>query len=333
MRLDVHIVDVQPTVALKEYTQSRLWLGLRHHARRILCAGVWLTECPGSGEDEARRFVCRIDLWLRRIGPVTVRHVDDNPYIAVDLAVARMRHAVSRRVRRALRAAGVAAGADAWRDDGELERRWGRPRFDREPAPRLAVVIERRDRCAASSALPWLKRNYGVEQLSRVTVTGAVWDAAADGNEEAIETLRDRLELALLGRPEVVAILASSAGPGAAGVDRPREESRVRAIAAAIRRWSLPVDVISLWMGREGEPQLVVESPDIAAYPELDEHRTPPSRRRFEYARAEPASSHWLAHRVWEDDGGRHRAGSHVARRRERRPSRQRQRRELVPCA
>src|SRR5512145_91894 len=104
MRLDVYVVDVQPTAALKEYTQRRLWLGLQEHARRILCAGVWLTECAGEHEEDGSRFVCRIDVWLRRIGHLTVRHVETNPFVAVDLAVARMRHKVWRRVRRALRA-------------------------------------------------------------------------------------------------------------------------------------------------------------------------------------------------------------------------------------
>ncbi len=332
MRLDVHVVDVQPTAALTEYTQSRLWLGLQHLSRRVVCAGVWLTERSSAGEDDARRFVCRIDLWLRRIGHVTVRHVDDNPYVAVDLAVARMRHAVSRRLGRAACAAGVAGEDDERGDDGGLDRRRRRPRFDREPAPRLAVVIERRGRCAASSALPWLMRNHGVERLSRMTVTSAAWEAAADGNERAIRTLRDRLALALLGRPVFVVVLGSAGGPDAAPVDSSREESRVGALAAAIRRGSLPVEVIGLWMGREGEPHPVVEGPEIPAYAELDEHRTPPSRRCLEYARAEPALSHWLAQRVWEDDGGRHRVGSRVARVRARRPLRQRQRRELVSC-
>jgi hypothetical protein len=182
MRLDVHVVDVQSSAPLTEYTQSRLWLGLQRHARRILCAGVWLTECAGAREDEAPRFACRIDLWLRRIGHVTVRHVEDNAYVAVDLAVARARRAVSRRVRRVRRA----------------------------------------------------RRAAGVATVAH-------------------------------------------------------------------------------------------------------EHRVAPSRQCIEYARPESGSSHWLAHRVWEDDGGRHRAYAPVARGHVRPASRQRQRqrqrRELVPCA
>ena len=121
MRLDVHIVNVQPIAALKEYTQARLWLGLQPFAQWILGAGVWLTESPG---ESPARCACRIRLWLRRIGPVMVRQVEDNPYIAVDLAIARMRQKVARRVKRALRAAGRTEADTAWYDAGPPPRGW-----------------------------------------------------------------------------------------------------------------------------------------------------------------------------------------------------------------
>ena len=124
MRLDVQVIDVQPAAALREYTQGRLWLGLRRFAPRILCAGVWLTECS-DGSAAPPRFVCRIDVWLRQIGHVTVRHVESNPYVALDLAIARMRHKVSRRVRRDVRVSGSRRGRRACpggRDDSGRRR-------------------------------------------------------------------------------------------------------------------------------------------------------------------------------------------------------------------
>jgi hypothetical protein len=297
MRLDVHVVDdVQPTAALQEYTQSRLWLGLQGHAHRILCAGVWLTNCAAGHEEDGPRFVCRIDVWLRRIGHVTVRHVETNPFVAVDLAVARMRHKVSRRVRRTLRTT-ASAGADHELRDGNDRVLVERTRRRDRATPQFAVVVERRGPSAASSGAPWLSRNFGVEQLARPTVSDSVWEAAADCDHELLESLRDRLALSLLARPMLVVILGSAAGRSAAAVDSVREQARVRALAEVIREWALPVEVMGLWINRDGEPQHLVEAPEVPTDPELDEQH------------------------VWQDDGSQNRAYARV------------DRQELVPCA
>jgi hypothetical protein len=37
-------------------------------------------------------------VWLRRLGLVTVRHADTNPFVAVDRAAARLRQAIARRI-------------------------------------------------------------------------------------------------------------------------------------------------------------------------------------------------------------------------------------------
>ena len=294
MRLDVHVINVQPTAALKEYTQSRLWLGLQEHTRRILCAGVWLTERAGGLEEDGPRFVCRIDVWLRRIGHVTVRHIETNPFVAVDLAVARMRHNVARGVQRARRAAALTGAADELSDGNG--RAWvERSRVRGRATPRLAVVVERRGPSSASSAAAWLRDNFDVEQLGRLTVSDPVWEAAADADHELLESLRDRLALSLLGRPMLVVILGSAAGRSAAAVDSVREQARVRALARVIGECTLPVDVIGLWIDGDGEPQQVTQSSEVAR--ELDEQH------------------------VWQHDGNRNRAYARV------------DREELVPCA
>jgi hypothetical protein len=300
MRLDVHVVDVQPTATLKEYTQRRLWLGLQENAHRILCAGLWLSECAGGQQEDGPRFVCRIDVWLRRIGHVTVRHVESNPFVAVELAVARMRHKVSGRVRRALRATARAGAAHELQDGGERARAV-RARRQGRATPRFAVVVERRGPSAASSAAQWLSRNIGVEQLARLTVSNSVWAAAADGDHDRLESLRGRLSLSLLGRPMLLVILGSAAGRSAEAVDPVCEQARIRALVDVIREWALPVEVMGLWIDRDGEPEHLVEPHEVPTDRELDERLA-------------------VARRAWKDDDARHLAPAHD------------DREELVPC-
>lgn len=189
MRIDIHAVNLVLSTDLKEYAEARMWQAARRWARRVVWTGMWLVDEPNAAE--GLRFSCRLDAWVRGAGIVTVRHLDTDPYVAIDIAAARLEQAIAGRMRQLARRQlrPLAAG----------DRRNGQPAPQSSPphaAPRLALVIERSKLPRRLSLIPWLRAKYGIEQVGRIGLPTCLWQAAADGSGLA-DALRERLSLSL----------------------------------------------------------------------------------------------------------------------------------------
>lgn len=247
MRIDVHAINLMLSSDLKDYAEIRIWRAVRRAARRTAWVGLWLTQHPEQSDD-AIRYSCRLDVWLRGIGIVTVCHFDAHPYVAIDIAAARLRQAIATKMRQ-----------DA------LGRRIAARRNLRESAstddPRLAVVIERANLPRRMSLIPWLRAKYGIEQVTRISLPATLWHAAANGDGLA-EALRPRLALSLLCRPELIVVLGR-AGIADDADNAHAEELRVRRIVGQLRRWSIPIEMLGLWITETWNPECHVESREL----------------------------------------------------------------------
>ena len=95
----VHVLDngIEIPYVLRTYAESRVWLAVQRAADRLSWVGVRFMR--PDGESEGGRVACQLDVWLRGVGLVAVRHIDTNPYLAVDCAAVRIEQAVVRRLR------------------------------------------------------------------------------------------------------------------------------------------------------------------------------------------------------------------------------------------
>ena len=109
MRIDVHAVNIELPTALRSYAETRAWMAGRRHASRVIWLSVRVANRTAASG--APVVSCRIDGWLRGAGHVSVRHVDADPYVAIDRAAVRLERAVERRVRNPAGVASLAGGA------------------------------------------------------------------------------------------------------------------------------------------------------------------------------------------------------------------------------
>jgi ribosome-associated translation inhibitor RaiA len=232
MRVEVFGNDYEVTDVLRTYAQSRVWLAVQHVADQVTWAGVRLMREEGS--EGGDRVVCQIDVWLRGIGLVTVRHVDVNPYVGVECAAVRLGQAITRRLRESGRLVPAARQAE-----GESRKR------DSAHCPRYAAAIMPALARPTLSLVPWLETRYGIDQVQTILLSWDEWDTLAAGDLEApgLKRLRDRLALAQLCRPEAIVVV----GGGASSDERPDARAEVERIAANLRSLRMPVEVIGVW--------------------------------------------------------------------------------------
>ena len=117
MRIDVHAVNFELPTALRSYAETRAWMAGRRHTGVIWLSVMVANRTAALG---APVVSCRIDGWLRGVGHVTVRHVDADPYVAIDRAAVRLERAVGRHV-------GNLAGVASLSDSAVTVRRSVRP--------------------------------------------------------------------------------------------------------------------------------------------------------------------------------------------------------------
>jgi ribosome-associated translation inhibitor RaiA len=125
MRIDVRAMNMELPTALRSYAETRAWMAGRRHWSRVIWLSVMVANRTAASG--APVFSCRIDGWLRGVGHLSVRHVDADPYVAIDRAAVRLERAVGRHVGHP---AGVPALADSEGDhssfgppDDDIQRR------------------------------------------------------------------------------------------------------------------------------------------------------------------------------------------------------------------
>ena len=95
MRLDVFSNNFDVSPELRRYAEARVWPVADHVGGRWV--GIRFSGLAGDGNGSPR-LACQVDVWLRRLGLVTVRHTDTDPFVAVDRAAVRLRQAIARRI-------------------------------------------------------------------------------------------------------------------------------------------------------------------------------------------------------------------------------------------
>jgi hypothetical protein len=251
MRVEVLGNSYEVSDVLRIYTESRVWLAVRRAADQLSWVGVRI-----MGEDGHAlrgRVVCQVDVWLRGIGLVTVRHVDVNPYVGIDCAAVRLEQAVVRKLR------------EAGRNTASPRDRTITKRPDAPAPTRYAVVVMPADAAPQLSLSPWLKRRYGFEQLQTISLARSEWSALVTGDVESpqLQRLRDRLALAQLGRPEAIIALAAASQPSSD--EGPDARTDVEQAAATLRSLGLPIAVIGVWVNEHWDTEeCLIESEELS---------------------------------------------------------------------
>jgi ribosome-associated translation inhibitor RaiA len=93
MRIDIHAINMALSPDLKTYAETRIWQSARRWSRRVAWTGLWLVQSDEPAE--AAKLSCRLDAWVSGAGIVTVRHADNDPYVAIDIAAARLEQAIA----------------------------------------------------------------------------------------------------------------------------------------------------------------------------------------------------------------------------------------------
>jgi ribosome-associated translation inhibitor RaiA len=104
MDLRLFIRGVERPAELREQARERVRSGLRRFAARILSATVRLEDETGPQKSRIDK-VCQIELRLRS-GVIRIREVGQNFRAVIDVALDRVRGALSRQVGRAKRGVG-----------------------------------------------------------------------------------------------------------------------------------------------------------------------------------------------------------------------------------
>jgi hypothetical protein len=208
-----------------------------------------------SGHDRAvdSRVICQLDVWLRGIGLVTVRHVEDNAYLAIDCAAVRIEQAVVRKLREAGRYGAVGNNGAVSTPPGHA-------------APsRYAVLIVPFDAWPRLSPIPWLRTRYGIGQVQTISLSRLEWDALGRGDlgSPHLTRLKDRLALAQLSLPDAV-VVAGGAAPHASWEQRPQARVELERALDGVRSLGLPVEVIGLWVNEHWTPDdCLIESEEL----------------------------------------------------------------------
>jgi hypothetical protein len=238
---------------LRTFAESRVWLAVHRAAGRVSWIGVrFLREDAATADG---RVTSQVDVWLRGIGLVTVKHTDVNPYIALNCALVRLKQALVRRLRE----------ADVYA--GKSNERRSKASADRasDASPRYAVVVVPRDGRPRLSLIPWLRARYGFQQLQTVALSWREWDAlvAGDMNSPQLARFKDRLALAQLTRPEAV-IVVGGASPQASCDERPQARQEIQRVVSHIRSFGLPIEVIGVWLNEHwSDEDCLLESEEL----------------------------------------------------------------------
>jgi ribosome-associated translation inhibitor RaiA len=256
MRIEVFGNGFEVTDVVRTYAESRVWLAVQRASRELSWVGVRLM----SEDDEVvdKRIVCQLDVWLRGIGLVTVRHAEFNPYIAIDCAAVRLEQAVVRKLRDVGRYAVTAAS-----NRPALRRR--RHRSGHEISRRYAVVMVPSDERPRLSLVPWLRTCYGVEQAQTISLDWREWDAlvAGDLDSSHLTRLGDRLALAQLSRPDVI-VVVGGAVPHPSYDERPQARVEVEQVVENVRSLGLPIEVIGVWVNEHwSSDDCLIESEEL----------------------------------------------------------------------
>jgi ribosome-associated translation inhibitor RaiA len=93
MRIDTNAVAVALSPAQREYARTRLWIATQG-AAEVTWAGLWLAVPESAAQGTV--IDCWITAWFRGNGPVSVSHSAADALAAIDLAAARLEHAIRR---------------------------------------------------------------------------------------------------------------------------------------------------------------------------------------------------------------------------------------------
>jgi hypothetical protein len=208
-----------------------------------------------SGHDRAvdSRVICQLDVWLRGIGLVTVRHVEDNAYLAIDCAAVRIEQAIVRKLREAGRYVAVGNDLAVATPSGRATPR------------RYAVLIVPFDAWPRLSLIPWLRSRHGIGQVQTISLSRLEWDALGSGELDSphLKRLRERLALAQLSLPDAI-VVAGGAAPQSSWEKRPQARVELERALNTVRLLGLPVEVIGLWVNEQWRPDdCLIESEEL----------------------------------------------------------------------
>jgi hypothetical protein len=242
---------------LKAYAETRAWRALQRFTGRVSWVGMQLTDGRGKDPTQAdagtgASVVCQIDVWLRGLGLVTLKHTDADAYVAVDRAVVRLQQAVARRIRES----GSFMPAPSSRIGESRISRQDTPDLPPNEDAKLAVVLTPVGKPAGGDLKPWLQRRYGIEQVRSLTISDAEWDELAGNVPESGKSthISGRLALARLSKPALF-VVAGHQLPSGRRNRRPRWRHDVAAVVRRIRSWGVANDVVGVWMSDVSGPE------------------------------------------------------------------------------
>ena len=116
---------------------------------------------------------------------------------------------------------------------------------------RFGVVITRSGPGDRLPEMPWLERDYRVDESDLLVLSDEGWRAVVEGDPAIWEALERKLFIGFyVSQPDLVAVVGRSSGHGAQSDENGRDE--VRRVVRRIRSLLLPTAVLGFWTDADG---------------------------------------------------------------------------------
>lgn len=99
MQIDVRGVHLKLSDNILDYVHNHLETALDRYERRVQSVGVRLSD-DHSSKTHGHPLQCQVQVALRGLPPVFVRHADEDLYTAIDHAAERTKRSVDRQINR-----------------------------------------------------------------------------------------------------------------------------------------------------------------------------------------------------------------------------------------
>src|SRR5689334_13944735 len=93
--MNITVINSALSPALARHAETRAWLATQRFQDQISWLTIYLRRAGGG----AAAVECRIEGWVRGVGQVISEYRSSNPATSVEIAAARFKHSVTRRLK------------------------------------------------------------------------------------------------------------------------------------------------------------------------------------------------------------------------------------------
>jgi hypothetical protein len=112
----------------------------------------------------------------------------------------------------------------------------------------FATVINCMDGRVQEPVIAWMKTEYGVDYVDDITEPGPVCMLAGSADQQALESLRRRVDISVTKHGSHVVAIAAHHDCAGNPVCKDEQMVQLRAAIDYVKSWNFDVDVLGLWV-------------------------------------------------------------------------------------